>query len=144
MNVKLFCTESDSHAFHLERASRSLCCPLLNRYVSLTQTEYRLCEVLFQERLLSDERLVRHVFACSLDTQMKECLDKHIDHLRSKLRVYAWTIYRVLCYGYLLLPRDQAHTNDGARNDFSCEHSDGESGKRCFLLMRMRGRILVR
>ncbi len=107
MNEKPLYAESNSHALHLEETSRSLCCPLLNRRVNLTRTAYRLCEVLFHERLLSDERLVRQVFACSLDTQMKECLDKHIDHLRAKIRVYEWDILRVLRYGYLLLPHDQ-------------------------------------
>ncbi len=87
----------------LETETHSLYIPERNRRVHLTQTEYRIFQALFQEWLLSDEQLAVKVFKCSGDKSVRECLEKHIDHIRGKIRVYGWDIYRVLHYGYILL-----------------------------------------
>ncbi len=76
MNEKPLFVGSDSYALYLQRTPRSFCCPLLKRCVHLTWTEYRLCEALFQDRLLSDEQLARMVFACPVDRSVKGRLDK--------------------------------------------------------------------
>ena len=75
-----------------------------NRRVRLTKKEYSIFQVFFQNGLLSDEQIAREVFAYVDDKRVRECLEKHIDHLRAKIRVYGWDIYRVLRYGYILLP----------------------------------------
>jgi DNA-binding response OmpR family regulator len=88
----------------LDASTHSLYLIEHNRRVRLTKKEYHIFHAFIQNGLLSDEDVAREVFGCSDDKCVRECLDKHIDHLRAKIRVYGWDIYRVLRYGYILLP----------------------------------------
>lgn len=90
----------------LEANTHSLYLVEHNRRVRLTKKEYSIFQAFFQNGLLSDEHIARKVFGCFDDKSVRECLEKHIDHLRAKIRVYGWDIYRVLRYGYILLPSE--------------------------------------
>lgn len=73
------------------------------RTVKLTPTEYRIFHLFTSQPLLSDETLAHAIFGCASDESVKVALEKHIDHLRAKIRVYGLDIRRVLRYGYVLL-----------------------------------------
>jgi DNA-binding response OmpR family regulator len=95
--------EERKSAIELEPETHSLFIRDTNRRVQLSKTEYRIFQALFCETLLSEEQLATEVFACFPDKSIKECLDKHIDHLRRKIRSHKWRVYRVLHYRYILL-----------------------------------------
>ncbi len=103
MNEQIQIVEKSRPFVLLEPETHSLYVLERNRRVRLTKTEYRIFQALFRETLLSDEELAKEVFECSQDKGVRECLDKHIDHLRRKVRLYGWGVYRVLQYGYILL-----------------------------------------
>lgn len=71
--------------------------------VKLTPMEYRIFHLFTAQVLLSDEALAQTIFGCASDESIKVALEKHIDHLRAKIRVYGLDIRRVLRYGYVLL-----------------------------------------
>lgn len=77
--------------------------PQQGRGVKLTPTEYRIFQLFTAQVLLSDEILAQTIFGCVSDGSIKVALEKHVDHLRSKIRVYGLDIRRVLRYGYVLL-----------------------------------------
>jgi len=106
MSERTQAVEERKSPIELEPETHSLSILNKNRRVRLTKTEYRIFQALFREKLLSDEQLVVEVFACSQDKSVRECLDKHIDHLRRKVRSHGWRVYRVLQYGYILLQED--------------------------------------
>ena len=74
-----------------------------NRQVYLTKKEYEIFQTFFENGLLSDEQIAREVFASADDKYVRQCLEKHIDHLRVKIRAYGLDIYRISRYGYILL-----------------------------------------
>ena len=103
MNEQIQTREKNRLPIVLEPETHSLYIHDSNQRVHLTKTEYRIFQALFRDTLLSDDQLAAEVFACSQDKSVRECLDKHIDHLRRKMHLYRWGVYRVLQYGYILL-----------------------------------------
>lgn len=73
-----------------------------NSVVQFTPTEYRLLLPLVQGQPLSDTDLAQAAFSRSIDSLVRESLDKHIDKIRGKLEPLGLSIYRLRRYGYIL------------------------------------------
>gem|GEM_PF-6069762 len=71
----------------------------------LTPTERRIVDLLMQWQWVSDEQLAQHIYGCVLDAAVRDALEKHIEHLRVKVRLYEYDIGRIMRYGYILLPQ---------------------------------------
>jgi len=71
----------------------------------LTPTERQIVDLLMQWQWVSDEQLAQHIYGCILDASVRDALEKHIDHLRMKVRLYEHDIGRIMRYGYILLPQ---------------------------------------
>jgi DNA-binding winged helix-turn-helix (wHTH) protein len=71
--------------------------------VRFTPTEYRLLIPLLEGLPVHDNDLVSEVFSCKVDSWACECLNKHIDKIRNKLRPLGLNVHRIAKYGYILL-----------------------------------------
>lgn len=72
--------------------------------VRFTPKEYHLILLLLPGLPMPDTRLAVEVYSCNqMDSSLRECLDKHIDKIRSKLRPSDLDVYRIAKYGYILL-----------------------------------------
>ncbi len=91
-----------THIVHLRQEDRLFF--IDNDVIRVTPTEYRLVERLLTERVAADATLAEQGFGHrgELDRSARENLEKHIHNLRSKLRPYGLTIYRVHNLGYIL------------------------------------------
>jgi DNA-binding response OmpR family regulator len=74
--------------------------------VHFTPTEYQLISQILRTGGLpvAFEDLTRSVFDRASDRDARRLLDKHVDHIRSKLRPLGLNVRCVARYGYLLLP----------------------------------------
>ena len=71
--------------------------------IKFTPTQYRLLVLLLEGRPVADAQLLRATLTCGEDSPISRVLEKHIEKIRSKLRLYGLTIHRIAKYGYLLL-----------------------------------------
>lgn len=72
--------------------------------VRFSPKEYCLILLLLPGLPIPDIRLAVEVYSCNqMDQSLRECLDKHIDKIRSKLRPSGLDVYRIAKYGYILL-----------------------------------------
>jgi Transcriptional regulatory protein, C terminal len=74
--------------------------------VHFTPTEYRLLTPLLDHvnTPVSFKQLTQSVLNRPLDRDSRRLLDKHIDHIRSKIRAHGLNIHCVARFGYMLLP----------------------------------------
>lgn len=70
----------------------------------LTPTEQQIICLLMENQFISDEQLAQHIYGSVLDAAVRDALEKHIEHLRVKVRLYEHDIGRIMRYGYILLP----------------------------------------
>lgn len=79
-----------------------------NALIHFTPTEYRLLIPILDQasRPVSFKELTRSVLNREMDRDGRRLLDKHIDHIRSKLRPVGLNIHCVARYGYMLLPEE--------------------------------------
>lgn len=73
-------------------------------YLSLTPIEARIVRAFVCSTVLSDEQLSRLIYDRPYDQRMIKLLEKHVDHIRPKVRSYSYDVGRILRYGYILLP----------------------------------------
>lgn len=73
--------------------------------VRFTPTEYRLLIPILEERgtPIPFRHLTRSVLQRDPDRDARRLLDKHIDHIRSKIRPYGLNVHSVARFGYVLL-----------------------------------------
>lgn len=72
--------------------------------IRFTPREYCLILLLLPGLPMPDTRLAVEMYSCDeMDSSLRECLDKHIDKIRSKLRPSGLDVYRIAKYGYILL-----------------------------------------
>jgi DNA-binding response OmpR family regulator len=74
------------------------------RTIKLTPTEFRLLFLLRHGSAVTYADLASHVYKCEVDSTVRVMMDKHIDHIRGKMRGTGLYLYCVLNYGYLILP----------------------------------------
>lgn len=79
-----------------------------NALIHFTPTEYRLLIPILDHisRPVPFKDLAHSVLNRDLDRDGRRLLDKHIDHIRSKLRPVGLNIHCVARYGYMLLPEE--------------------------------------
>ena len=71
--------------------------------IKFTPTEYRLLVPLLEGWAVADAEFIQTVLTCDTNSQIYKALEKHIENIRSKLRLHGLNIHRVAKYGYLLL-----------------------------------------
>src|SRR5579859_1805549 len=86
--------------WNTERHSIKIGCTV----IKLTPTEYRLLLPLRSGTPVTFADLAWMAYQYKVDDKLRKVMDKHIDRIRSKLRVTGIYVYCVLGYGYLLLP----------------------------------------
>src|SRR4051794_9797877 len=74
------------------------------RTIKLTPTEFQLLFPLRHGHAVTYTDLAHHVYKCTVDDTVRVMMDKHIDHIRGKMRGTGLYLYCVLNYGYLILP----------------------------------------
>jgi DNA-binding response OmpR family regulator len=74
------------------------------RIIKLTPTEFELFSLLRHGTAVTYADLAYSVYKCSVDGTVRAMMDKHIDHIRGKMRGTGLYLYCVLNYGYLILP----------------------------------------
>jgi DNA-binding response OmpR family regulator len=95
------CLSIGTHCIYRNDESRILVVdPLMMKF---TPIEYRLLLSLLSGQAEADSNLSREAFSCELDRSIQKNLDKHIDKIRSKLRLAGLGVHRVSKYGYVLL-----------------------------------------
>jgi DNA-binding response OmpR family regulator len=99
------CSSIGKHSIQRNDENRTLIVD--NVMIKFTPTEYRLIMLLIGSQVISDTDFVQIGFRCQVGTQGRVNLDKHMDNLRSKLRLSGLNIHRVAKYGYVLLPSSE-------------------------------------
>lgn len=74
--------------------------------IGFSLIQYKLLKPLVESQLVpvSDAELVKGAYAIEKWWEILDNLEKHIDKIRSRLSPYDLYVYRVVSYGYVLLP----------------------------------------
>jgi DNA-binding response OmpR family regulator len=95
------CPSIGTHHIHRNDENRILVVDSL--MIKFTPIEYRLLLSLLSGQVVADSNLAREALSCEMDRGVQKNLDKHIDKIRSKLRLAGLGVHRVSKYGYVLL-----------------------------------------
>ena len=88
---------------HIQKSDQCRTLIVDDAMVKFTPTEYRLLVPLLCGHAMTDRDLAQAGFACDVNPQIHKSIEKHIDKIRGKLRLFELNIHRVAKYGYILL-----------------------------------------